>query len=111
MHNYMVSKHFGHFLQCWSVKAESKEDAWNNAERKGRLQYQSVYRELKDTESKGYVVDLDKKEENPISKKQYYQWLKEAIEKGMIVKPEEYKKVLFDKRKENVVEKRKSNNI
>ena len=40
-----------------------------------------------DTDSKGYVVDLDKqREENkPIPDKQFREWLKQAVEKGMIV--------------------------
>ena len=43
--------------QCWDVEADSEEDAWNFAERNGRLQYQSVYREPTDEDSKGYVVN------------------------------------------------------
>lgn len=89
-------KNYGHFSQIWNVQAESEKDAWDNAERNGRLQYQSVYRELKDTDSKGYVADLDKKreEDSPISTEQYYEWMREAIDKGMIVRPEEYEKAL-----------------
>lgn len=93
---YSVNKYFGHFWQCWNVEAESEEDAWIRAERDGKLQYQSVYRELKDLESKGYVVNLDEKakEDTPISTEQYYEWMREAIDKGMIVRPDEYKKAL-----------------
>lgn len=60
------------------------------------MRYQSVYREPKDTESKGYVVNLDEKvkEEPPISEDQYYEWMREAIKKGMIVRPDEYEKAL-----------------
>ena len=96
IHNYSVNKYFGHFWQCFYVQAESEEDAWNRAEKDGRLQYQQVYREPKDTDSKGYVVDLDKKKEEdpPISTEQYYEWMREAIDKGMVVRPEEYEKAL-----------------
>ncbi|MGI6069087.1 MAG: hypothetical protein ACOYBE_01535 [Blautia sp.] len=74
--------------------SDSKEDAWKNAEVRGRLQYQSVYHESRDKESKGYVVNLDERrqEEPPVSEEEYYGWMKEAIEKGMIVRPEEYEK-------------------
>lgn len=58
---YSVTKYFGHFTQIYHVEANSDEDAWNRAERDGNLQYQSVYREPTDLESKGYVVNLDKK--------------------------------------------------
>ena len=93
---YSVNKYFGHFWQCFDIEAESEEDAWNRAERDGKLQYQSVYREPKDIKSKGYVVNLDEKakEDIPISEEQYYEWMREAIEKGMIVTPREYEKVL-----------------
>lgn len=93
---YSVTKYFGHFRQCWDVEAKSDEDAWNRAERDGSLQYQSVYREPTDLESKGYVVNLDekRKEDHPISTEQYYEWMREAIDKGMIVRPDEYEKAL-----------------
>lgn len=93
---YSVNKYFGHFWQCWNVEAESEEDAWVRAERDGKLQYQSVYREPKDLESKGYVVNLDEKakEDPPISTEQYYEWMREAIDKGMIVRPDEHEKAL-----------------
>lgn len=72
---YSVTKYFGHFRQCWDVEANSDEDAWNRAERDGSLQYQSVYREPTDLESKGYVVNLDeKRKEDPlIPTEQYYE--------------------------------------
>ena len=93
---YSVTKYFGHFRQCWDVEAKSDEDAWNRAEIDGSLQYQSVYREPTDLESKGYVVNLDekRKEDPPISTEQYYEWMIEAIDKGMIVRPDEYEKAL-----------------
>ena len=93
---YSVTKYFGHFRQCWNVEANSDEDAWNRAERDGSLQYQSVYREPTDLESKGYIVNLDekRKEDPPISTEQYYEWMREAIDKGMIVRPDEYEKAL-----------------
>lgn len=64
--------------------------------REGALQYQSVYKEPKDLESKGYVVNLmkKKKEDSPISTEQYNEWMREAIGKGMIVRPDEYKRAL-----------------
>ena len=93
---YSVTKHFGHFHQCWVLNADSDEDAWIRAERDGSLQYQSVYREPTDLESKGYVVNLDEKakEDPPIATEQYYEWMREAIDKGMIVRPDEYEKAL-----------------
>lgn len=96
MQRYAVNKYFGHFWQRWVVMALSEDDAWNRAERDGTLQYQSVYRELKDVESGGYVVNLDEKKESaqPISEEQYYEWLKDAIEKGMVVRPDEYESAL-----------------
>lgn len=96
MAKYLVHKYFGHFWQCWKVEADSEKAAWKNAERDGELQYQSVYKEPKDLESKGHVVNLtEKKEEHTvISTETYYAWMKEAIEKGMIVTQEEYEKAL-----------------
>ena len=93
---YSVTKYFGHFRQCWDVEANSDEDDWNRAERDGSLQYQSVYREPTDLESKGYVVNLDekRKENPPIQTEQYYEWMREAIDKGMIVRHDEYEKAL-----------------
>lgn len=93
---YSVNKFFGHFWQCFNIEAVSEADAWNRAERDGSLQYQSVYREPIDLESKGYVVNLDEKikEDPPISTEQYYEWMREAIDKGMIVRPDEYEKAL-----------------
>lgn len=93
---YSVTKYFGHFRQCWNVEADSDEDAWDKAERDGSLQYQSVYKEATDLESNGYIVNLDEKtkEDPPISTEQYYEWMREAIEKGMIVSPDEYEKAL-----------------
>lgn len=96
MARYSVIKYFGHFSQTWRVDAFSEEEAWHMAERNGKLQYQSFYREPIDIDSKGYVIDLDKKEkeEPPVTEREYYDWLREAISKGMIVTPEEYEKAL-----------------
>lgn len=96
MHNYSVNKYFGHFWQSYTIKAESEEDAWNRAEQDGRLQYQQVYREARDINSKGYVKDMDEATVNepPITENQYYKWLREAIDKGMSVTPQEYEKAL-----------------
>lgn len=93
---YLVTKYFGHFTQIYHVEANSDEDAWNRAERYGGLQYQSVCRKPMDLESKGYVVNLDEKakEDPPIPTEQYYEWMREAIDKGMIVRPDEYEKAL-----------------
>ena len=87
MKDYIVNKFFGHFWQSWEVQAESEQEAWETAEKNGRLSFQNVYRDEMDTDSKGYVVDLDKqREENkPIPDKQFREWLKQAVEKGMIV--------------------------
>lgn len=92
----IIYKDFGHFWQCFNIEAESEEDAWLRSERDGKLQYQSVYRKPKDIESKGYVVNLDKKvkEDPSISEEQYYEWMREAINKGMCVTPREYEKAL-----------------
>jgi len=39
-------------------------------------------------------LDEKRKEDSPISTEQYYKWMREAIEKGMICRPNEYKKAL-----------------
>jgi len=39
-------------------------------------------------------LDEKRKENPPISTEQYYKWMREAIEKGMICRPNEYKKAL-----------------
>ena len=92
MVKYAVHKYFGNFGQCWIVEAENEEEAWNMAEEKGHLQYMSVYKELRDLESKGYVVNLDEKDKEcqPILRDQYYKWMREAIEKGMVVSQYDY---------------------
>lgn len=93
MANYSVNKYFGHFHQIWCVQANSEDEAWKMAEKNGKLQYQSVFREPTDISSKGYIVNLDeKKEELPIQEEQYYTWMREAISKGMSVTAIEYKK-------------------
>jgi len=95
MTNYSVNKYFGHFWQCWHLTAESDEDAWNRAEKDGKLKYQQAYKELKDKESKGYVVNLDKQKEDnpPISSEQYYEWMREAEKIGMVITPKEYEQI------------------
>lgn len=96
LNNYSVVKNYGHFTQIYDIEAESKEDAWNRADKDGKLRYQIVYEELTDTETKGHVTNLDEvnKRHKPISEEQYYIWMREAIEKGMHVKPHEYEKAL-----------------
>lgn len=93
---YSVNKWFGHFWQSFEIEAESEDDAWTRAEKDGKLQHQMVYKEPMDLKSKGYVVNLDEKEKEdpPISTEQYYEWMREAIGKGMIVRPDEYEKAL-----------------
>ena len=95
MKEYSVNKYFGHFWQNYIIEAESKEDAWNRAEKDGKLFFQNVYREQMDLESKGNVVDLEenKKKNIPITEEEYWEWMKEAVEKGMQVKPWEYEKI------------------
>jgi hypothetical protein len=91
MPKYAVVKYFGHFRQDWSVDANTKEEAWNIAESNGYLDYQTAYHEVFDT--KGYVVDLSKKESNFISKDEYKTFLLEAKELGMKIMPE-YMRIL-----------------
>jgi len=86
MARYAVVKYFGHFRQSWEVIADSEKEAWDNAERDGERQYMSVYgQELKKED--GYIINLDEKEKNqrPISTEQYYQWMKEAVDMGMVI--------------------------
>lgn len=92
MAKYSVTKNYGHFRQIYHVEAVSDDDAWMRAERDGERVYQFVYNEPTDIESEGYVINLDEKaeEEPPITLEQYYEWMREAIEKGMKVKPYEY---------------------
>ena len=94
MARYSVDKYFGHFWQSWDVNANSKEEAWEIAERKGTRVFMSVYAHPIDLNSKGYVKNMDEYEEaNPrMTEEQYYAYMREAIEKGMICKPEEYEK-------------------
>lgn len=95
MKKYSVNKFYGHFWQCFIVEANSEEDAWNRAEKDGKLHFQNVYRAVKDLDSKGYVIDLaeEKYKNRPISQDEYWEWMKEAVEKGMRVKPWEYEKI------------------
>lgn len=94
MAQYSVTKYFGHFSQIWHIVADSEEEAWNLAERNGTLQYQNVYRKPFKPDEKGDVVDLDKNEETDpsISAEQFYKWMKESADMGMILTPEEYEK-------------------
>ena len=95
MTHYSVNKYFRHFWQCWDVYAENETDAWNNAEKTGRLQYQNVYSEPFDEHNEGYVKDMDKAkiEHPPIDIETYNQWMREAEQMGMVIKPEEYEKI------------------
>lgn len=90
---YCVVKYFGHFRVTYHVDAENDKDAWENAERNGSLQYRSAYWEPVDVESKGYVKCLDDDYPNVIPREKYDEWMKEAIEKGMVVEPEEYERL------------------
>lgn len=90
MANYSVTKNFGRFKQCWEVKAESEQEAWNKAET-GSLIFQSAYRERCDLDSSGYVVNSDLKKENePVTSEEYNEWLREAIDLGMYATPREH---------------------
>lgn len=94
MAKYSVVKYFGHFQQHWDIEADSAEDAWIRAEKDGERTLFQCYDDPIDLESRGYVVDLDKKEKErpPISEEQYCEWLREAIGKGMICRPAEYER-------------------
>jgi hypothetical protein len=84
MEEYGVSKQYGHFVQVWNIKAESREEAWNNAEKDGKLVYETVYRNIYPI--RDYVTNLgDKTTNDSISNEQYNEWLKEAIDLGMKV--------------------------
>lgn len=81
---YHVSIQYGHFVQIWEVKADSKEEAREKAESRGTLLYQSAYKEIYPLHN--YVTCVDPSENNnTISKEQYQTWLQEAIELGMTV--------------------------
>lgn len=99
MASYSVTKNYGHFRQVWHLEAESDEDAWNRAEIDGVLKLQPVYRERVDSESRGYVVNLDKKEPNIVTAEEHREWMREAITLGMRVTPYEFEKA-FGKREE-----------
>jgi hypothetical protein len=82
MSDYAVSKQYGHFVQIWYVKAESKDDAWDRAEIDGKLGYQTVYKDVKPI--RNYVTDIDNNiNDNTISQEQYDRWLHEARQLGM----------------------------
>lgn len=95
MREYSVNKYYGHFWQNYTIMAESEEDAWERAEKDGKLFFQNVYREPKDLDSKGFVVDVEenRKKDPPITEEEYWAWMKEAVEKGMQVRPWEYEKI------------------
>ena len=92
MAKYLVVKYFGHFAQRYYVEAISEEDAWNLAEKYGTLNGQDVYDQP--FNESGYVVNLDKKREEHagISDDLYYEWLREAADMGMKLRPAEYVK-------------------
>lgn len=93
MNKYCVVKYFGHFRQEWEVEADSEESAWDMAEKNGQLTRQIVYILPFDKSEKGYVINLNNKDgNNRISDKQYCEWLKEAADMGMILRPYEYEK-------------------
>ena len=83
MKDYYVSIQYGHFVQIWQVKAESKDDARRRAESHGTLMYQTVYKEIYPL--KNYVTCKGEGESQQISKEQYDEWLLEAKELGMTV--------------------------
>lgn len=85
MHRYSVSIQYAHFVQIWEVEADSKEEAWNTATTKGRLCYQTIYRDI--YPERNYVTCLDKNEDDVILEDQYDKWLQEAIALGMKNKP------------------------
>lgn len=95
MREYTVVKNYGHFTQYWSIMAESKEDAWNRAERDGTLNRQFMYGSATDTDSEGHVIDVEEqtKKHPPITEETYIEWLKEAVEKGMRAREEDYEKL------------------
>lgn len=82
MDRYAVSITYGHVVQIWEVEAESKKDAWERAESHGKLKYQTVYSDI--SPASNYVTCIsDKSKNNTISKEQYDEWIKEAMELGM----------------------------
>lgn len=89
MKKYTVVKYFGHFKQIWTVIAESEKDAWNNAEKNGKLDLQLVHRHSFPECLKGHVEDANK----TIKIEEYDKWLKEAVEMGMILQPHEYERL------------------
>lgn len=91
MAKYSVVKFFGHFRQDWEVYADSDEEAMTTAESKGVRRYQTMYA-TPFTDQKNYVINQDKRniEDPPISKEQTREWMREAVEMGMIVTPREH---------------------
>ncbi len=84
MKRYAVSKQYGHFTQIWELDAMNEKEAWDNAEKEGKLKYQTVYKEVFPTSN--YVTCLtDNLNDNTISQEQYDIWLEEAKSLGMVV--------------------------
>lgn len=95
MAKYSVTKYFGHFSQCWHVQANSEKEAWDMAEKNGSLFIQNVYRKPFPEEYEGFVQNLDEKQKSdpPLSKEQYYQWMKESVDMGMVITKFERKSI------------------
>ena len=91
---YVVNKFYKRFRQCWIVDATSEDEAWKRAERDGLLLFQNVYSKSQDLDSQGDIICLedDFKLQQPITD-EYWLWLQEAMECGMIATPGEYEKV------------------
>lgn len=90
MGKYSVVKNYGHFAQTWSVYANSEEEAWKTAEYRGSLIYQSVYKKPFLPDNKGCVKSICGEENPPIANDQYYEWLREAEQLGMVITQDEY---------------------
>lgn len=83
---FLVTKYFGHFCQTWSVEAATKEEAWDRAET-GRLV--DIHVVKKTYNAPGYVIHVDKRIYAPdaVPEEQYYEWLEDAVNKGMKLTP------------------------
>lgn len=90
MAKYSVVKFFGHFRQDWEVYADSDEAAMEAAESNGVLRYQTMYLNPF-TDQKNFVINQDEKDKTdpPITADLEKQWLREAVELGMVVTPRE----------------------
>lgn len=95
MPKYSVTKYFGHFSQCWHVQANSEKEAWDIAEKNGSLFIQNVYRKPFPEGNEGFVLNLDEKlkSDQPLSNEQYYQWMKESVDMGMVITDFERKSI------------------